>query len=98
MLSVVVVYFWYQVSIDQDGKPTQSNPINWSEPPMAVEIVEPYIIGVLPKYVVLDVWCVCMWCDVYHVIHRGVEVRAFEQKAVVQVLRTNDVKLLASHK
>ena len=28
-------------------------------------------------------------------IHRGVEVRAFEQKSVVEVLRTNDVNLLA---
>ena len=51
MLSVVMVYFWYQVSIDQDGKPTQSNPINWSEPPMAVEI---------PKYVVWMWMCVCV--------------------------------------
>ena len=31
-------------------KPTQSNPINWSEPPMAVEI---------PKYVVWMCVCVC---------------------------------------
>ena len=30
-----------------------------------------------------------------HVMHRRVEVIAFEQKAVVQVLRTNDVNLLA---
>lgn len=66
-----------QVSIDQDGNPTQVSAINWSEPPISVELVEPYIIGILP---------------------RGVEVRAFEQKTVVQLLRTNDVKLLASHK
>ena len=41
----------YQVSIDEDGKPTQSTPFTWSEPPISVELVEPYIIGVLPRCV-----------------------------------------------
>ena len=38
-----------QISLDSSAKPTQSQPLVWSELPSCIEHVHPFIIGVLPK-------------------------------------------------
>ncbi|XP_059173340.1 vam6/Vps39-like protein [Physella acuta] len=39
------------ILINSDGDPTQKEPINWSEIPIAMEHIPPYLIAILPKYV-----------------------------------------------
>ncbi|XP_048578453.1 vam6/Vps39-like protein [Nematostella vectensis] len=36
---------------DSEGKHTQKQSLTWSDTPMALEYVEPYVIGVLPRYI-----------------------------------------------
>lgn len=38
-----------QISLDKDAKPTQSIALIWSDMPLCIEHVHPYILGVLPK-------------------------------------------------
>ena len=38
-----------QISLDAFAKPTQQNPLVWSDLPMAIEHVHPYVVGLLPK-------------------------------------------------
>ena len=38
-----------QVSLDSSAKPTQQQPLYWSDLPMAIEHVHPFVIGLLPK-------------------------------------------------
>ncbi len=40
-----------QINLDSSAKPTQSTPLTWSDPPIAVEHVHPYMLGLLPKLV-----------------------------------------------
>ena len=40
-----------QISLDARAKPTQSQPLVWSDQPAAVEYVHPYIVGLLPRSV-----------------------------------------------
>ncbi|PVD26341.1 hypothetical protein C0Q70_14012 [Pomacea canaliculata] len=39
------------IIINSDGDPTQREPINWTEIPLAIEHFPPYLVAVLPKYV-----------------------------------------------
>ena len=38
-----------QISLDTNGKPTQTAPINWSGLPSAVEYVQPYVVALMPS-------------------------------------------------
>ena len=38
-----------QISLDASAKPTQTQPLHWSDLPLAIEHIPPYIIGLLPK-------------------------------------------------
>ena len=38
-----------QISLDANAKPTQQQPLVWSDLPMAIEHVHPFIVGLLPK-------------------------------------------------
>lgn len=40
-----------QISLDSSAKPTQQQPLVWSDLPMAIEHVHPFIVGLLPKWV-----------------------------------------------
>ncbi|XP_076463553.1 vam6/Vps39-like protein [Babylonia areolata] len=39
------------IFINSEGEPTQREPINWSEIPLAIEHFPPYLVAILPKYV-----------------------------------------------
>ncbi|XP_065183462.1 LOW QUALITY PROTEIN: vam6/Vps39-like protein [Sycon ciliatum] len=39
------------ICINHEGKPTQKQALVWSDPPFALESVEPYVVGLLPKVV-----------------------------------------------
>lgn len=38
-----------QISLDSSAKPTQPVTLNWTEQPLQIEYVHPYVIGILPK-------------------------------------------------
>jgi hypothetical protein len=71
-----------KVFLDHEGHPTQPAAIVWSEMPLCIEHIHPYVIGVLP---------------------RGIEVRALEQKILVQNFKIPDqskdpIKFISHHK
>lgn len=43
-----------QISLDSSAKPTQPSALIWSDLPVVIEHVHPYILGILPKWVVVD--------------------------------------------
>ncbi|XP_019851602.1 PREDICTED: vam6/Vps39-like protein [Amphimedon queenslandica] len=58
-----------QISLDTEAKPTQPSALVWSENPVSIIHIHPYIIGMLP---------------------RSIEIRALEQKLLVQSIKTNE--------
>ena len=42
-----------QISLDSNAKPTQTQPLYWSDLPICIEHIQPYIIALLPKWVLL---------------------------------------------
>ena len=45
----IINFNFYQISLDSEAKPTQPAALIWSDLPICIEHVHPYIIGVLPK-------------------------------------------------
>ena len=49
-----------QISLDSNAKPTSTQPLFWSDLPISIEQIKPYIIALLPKYVEW-VWLFVEW-------------------------------------